>query len=126
MGLVATKPVFGASDKARLNPVSTATETSSKIESSLVASLDMVLSKQRITKALIRLRGCAGWSSPLLFANLRRQVCSRRGPNYMSYFQVFLKIISYQNCQKRFRSAEIKMAVRAKIRSFFKRYKFLN
>ena len=29
----------------------------------------MVLSKKRITKALIRLRGCAGWSAPVLFAN---------------------------------------------------------
>ena len=28
MGLVSTKPVFGGSDKARLNPVSSATETS--------------------------------------------------------------------------------------------------
>ena len=27
-----------------------------------------ILSKQRTTKALIRLRGCAGWSAPLLFA----------------------------------------------------------
>ena len=31
-------------------------------------------------KALIRLRGCAGWSAPVLFANPRRQVFSRRGP----------------------------------------------
>ena len=29
----------------------------------------MVLSKKRITKALIRLHGCAGWSAPVLFAN---------------------------------------------------------
>ena len=29
----------------------------------------MVLSKKRITKALIRLRRCAGWSAPVLFAN---------------------------------------------------------
>ena len=28
----------------------------------------MVLFKKRITKALIRLRGCAGWSAPVLFA----------------------------------------------------------
>ena len=28
----------------------------------------MILSKKRITKALIRLRGCAGWSAPVLFA----------------------------------------------------------
>ena len=40
----------------------------------------MVLSKKRITKALIRLRWCAGWSAPVLFANPRRQVFSRRGP----------------------------------------------
>ena len=30
--------------------------------------LDITLSRQRTTKALIRLRGCAGWSAPLLFA----------------------------------------------------------
>ena len=29
----------------------------------------MVLYKTRKTKALIRLRGCAGWSAPVLFAN---------------------------------------------------------
>ena len=71
MGLVARKPVFGVSDKARPKQY---------IEISLVISLDMVLSKKRITKALIRLRGYQGWSAPLLFANLRRQVFLRRGP----------------------------------------------
>ena len=45
-----------------------------------VVSLDMVLSKTRITKTLISLRGCAGWSTSLLFANHRRQVFSRRSP----------------------------------------------
>ena len=40
----------------------------------------MVRFKKRITKALIRLRGCAGWSAPVLFANPRRQVFLRRGP----------------------------------------------
>ena len=40
----------------------------------------MVLSKKRITKALIRLRGCGGWSAPVLFASPGRQVFSRRGP----------------------------------------------
>ena len=29
----------------------------------------MILHNKRITKALIRLRGCVGWSVPLLFAN---------------------------------------------------------
>ena len=80
MGLVARKPVFGVSDKARLKAATSATETSYKTEISLVASLDMILFKKRITKALIRLQGCAGWSAPLLFANPRRQVFSRQGP----------------------------------------------
>ena len=40
----------------------------------------MLLFKKRTIKALIRLRGCAGWSAPVLFANSRRQVFSRRGP----------------------------------------------
>ena len=37
-----------------------------------LASLDMILSKKRITKALIRLHVCAGLFAPLLFANPRR------------------------------------------------------
>ena len=84
MGLDATKPVLGVSKKARLKPVSSATDTSLKIEILLVASLNMILSNKRITKALIRLRGCAGWSAPLLFATHRRQVFSRCSPNHMS------------------------------------------
>ena len=46
----------------------------------LVACLDMILSNKQITKALISLRGWAGWSAPLLFANPRKQVFSQRGP----------------------------------------------
>ena len=45
----------------------------------------MILSNKRMKKALIRLRGCAGWSTLLLFANLRRQVFSRRGPFNMIF-----------------------------------------
>ena len=37
----------------------------------------MILANKRITKALIRLLGCTGWSAPVLFANLRKQVSSR-------------------------------------------------
>ena len=80
MCLNARKPVFRVSEKARLKPVSSAIETSENSEKSLVASLDMILSKKRITKALIRLRGCAGWSVPVLFTNPQRQVFSRQGP----------------------------------------------
>ena len=34
----------------------------------------MIISDKRITKALIRLRGCADWSARVLFANHRRQI----------------------------------------------------
>ena len=44
----------------------------------------MILSNKQITKALFRLRGSAGWSAPLLFANLLRQAFLRRGPYMMT------------------------------------------
>ena len=64
MGLVTTKPIFRVSDKVRFKPISSATETILKIEILLAASLDMILSNKQITRALIRLRGWAGWSAP--------------------------------------------------------------
>ena len=45
MGLVTRKPVHGVYDKARLKPFSSATETSLKIEISLLASLDDTFQK---------------------------------------------------------------------------------
>ena len=107
MGLAVGKPVFGVSDKVRLQPVSSAIETSWKIEISLVARLYMVLSKKRITKVLIRLCKCTGWSAPVLFANRRRQVFSRRGPNnfvypYLTIREVLeCKLIYSKTCVKR-------------------------
>ena len=80
MGVIATKPVFGVSNKARLKPVSSATETSWKIEILLVPSIDMIMSNEQITKALIRLCGCTGWSAPLLFAIHQRHVFLCQGP----------------------------------------------
>ena len=47
MGLVATNPVFGVANKARLKTASSATETSKKIEILLVANLDMILLKSK-------------------------------------------------------------------------------
>ena len=41
----------------------------------------MIYSKKRITKALVSLRWCSGWSAPVLFTNPRRQIFSRRSPN---------------------------------------------
>ena len=45
-----------------------------------LASFNMILSNKRITKALIRLCGSAGWSVPLLFAKPWRQNFSHWGP----------------------------------------------
>ena len=44
-----------------------------------IESRDIILSKQRTTKALIRLHGCAGWSAPLLFAYGIRHIFSWPG-----------------------------------------------
>ena len=68
MSHITRKPVFGVCDKVRLKLACTATETSYGLEISAIASRGIILSKQRTTKVLIRLRGCAGWSAPLLFA----------------------------------------------------------
>ena len=83
MSLDATKPVFRVFYKARLKPVSSHTETSYNIEISLEASLDMILFSKRVTKvlislygltkALISLRRCAGWSAHLLFGNSKER-----------------------------------------------------
>ena len=54
-----------------------------KVDISLVASLDMILSNKRITKALISLRRCVDWSAPLLFANPWTGFLSS-GPKYQS------------------------------------------
>ena len=80
MSLNATKPVFGVSDKARLKPACSATENSYKLEISPVASLDMILFKKRIIKALISLRKCAArLVCDFVVCKPRRQVFSQRG-----------------------------------------------
>ena len=53
----------------------------------------MILSIKRITKALIRLCICAGWSAPLLFANHRRQGFSRRSPYISPKISIRLQCI---------------------------------
>ena len=77
LGLVATKPVFGVADKDSFKPVHSATETSKKIKISSVASFHVILSKKRITKALIRRRRCAGWSAPVLQSQIPEDRVSR-------------------------------------------------
>ena len=71
LGLNARRAVFGVYDHARPKPTCSVTEStcSSKAEILRVASLSIihVPSRGRTTKALIRLRGCVGWSAPLIF-----------------------------------------------------------
>ena len=67
MSPITRKPVFGVCDQVRHKPACPATEASQSLEILDIASIDIILSKQRKTKALIRLRGCAGWSAPVLF-----------------------------------------------------------
>ena len=80
MSHVTRKPVFGVCDQVRLKLACSATETCQGLEILVIASRGIILSRQRTTKALIRLRGCAGWSAPLLFAK-QKQVFSWRGSN---------------------------------------------
>ena len=63
MSHVMRKPVFGVYDEVRLKLACSATEVRKRIEISAIASRGFILSRQRTTKALIRLRGCAGWSA---------------------------------------------------------------
>ena len=65
LSLVTRKPVF---DQVRDKQASSASETFYRLEVSDIETRDIILSRQRTTKALIRLRGCAGWSALLLFA----------------------------------------------------------
>ena len=58
----------GVSDQVRIKLACSATEASMRVEILITETRDISLSRQRTTKALIRLRGCAGWSAPLLFA----------------------------------------------------------
>ena len=63
-GLVARKPVYGVSEKASFKPVSTATETSQKIETSPKASLHMILFQKANNKGVDQT------------ARMRRLVCA--------------------------------------------------
>ena len=60
----------------RLKPACSATETSYKLEVSDRETRGIVLSRQWITKTLIRLHRCAGWFVSLLFAYGIRQAFS--------------------------------------------------
>ena len=54
-----TKRVFGVSEEARHKPACAATEATYSLEISAIESRDIILSKQRTTKALVRLQAQA-------------------------------------------------------------------
>ena len=86
----------GVSVQVRLKPACAATEASWRLEISAIESRDIILSKQRTTKALIRLRGCAGWSAPLLFAYDIRHIFS--WPGSISFHKTFMYTL-HQACR---------------------------
>ena len=76
-------------DQVRFKPACSATKASLNLETLDIASIHSItLSKQQTTKVLIRLRGCAGWSAPLLFAYAIRHIFVWPGPIHFlsSYF----------------------------------------
>ena len=60
MSHVTRKPFFGVCDQVRLKPACSATETSKSLEILGIETRGIILSRQRTTKTLIRLRGCTG------------------------------------------------------------------
>ena len=69
----------GGSNQVRLKLACSATEASMRLEILVTETRDITLSRQQTTKALIRLRGYAGWSALLLFAYDIRHVFSWPG-----------------------------------------------
>ena len=111
------------SDKLRFKPACSATETSLNYENWLVVSLDMILSNKRITESLIRLRGCAGWSAPLLFATPEG-----RGPYndrsnavflLLILFVIYVSCLSLLGCIVYFLQPCVQMLSKADLLAFF-------
>ena len=73
----------GIFDQVTFKPACSATEARENLETLDIASIHIILSKQRTTKVLIRLRGCTGWYAPLLFAwyYAIRHIFTWRGPH---------------------------------------------
>ena len=64
-----------------------------------IESIGIVLSRERITKALIRLRGCAGCSASLLFAHSIRQVFLLRGSDGPCHEKRDLNVLRFEILQ---------------------------
>ena len=84
----------GVCDQLRFKPACAATETSQNLEILDLETRDIILSKEQTTKALIRLRGCAGWSAPLLFAYGIRHIFAWPGP--FVFIQIYMWLLSQE------------------------------
>ena len=63
------KPVFRVCDQVRLKPACLLSfRDKLSLEILDIETRGIIVSRQQTTKVLIRLRWCAGWSAPLLFA----------------------------------------------------------
>ena len=87
----------GVSDQAKYKLAYAATKASLSLEISAIESRDIILSKQRTTKALIRLRRCAGWSAPLLVASDKRHIFSWLG-SFVFVRGVYMDICLFSKC----------------------------
>ena len=79
MCFVTRKPFFRMCDQVRLKPATQPQKLGRGLKF-WIQKLG-ILFRQRTTKALISLRGCAGWSVPLLFAYGKKQIFSWCGKN---------------------------------------------
>ena len=83
-GRDARKPVSRISTNVKPNPVCLARENRYTIEILHRTSLTNILSRKLITKTLIRMRECAGWSAHLLFACNKIRVSSDEAILYLA------------------------------------------
>ena len=95
LSYVTRKPVFQVCDQLRLKPACSAAETSQGFEILAIASKGIILSKQQTTKALIRLRGCAGWSAPLLFAYVKNRFSHDMAHSFQNKSNIKLLCLHY-------------------------------
>ena len=88
--------VFGVCNQLRLKPACSATETSLGLEISAIARRGIILSRQRTTKALIRLRRCAGWSAHLLFAYGKTDFLMKWKSVTLRHFVLFVSVTFFK------------------------------
>ena len=88
----------GVSDQVRLKLACSAAGASMRLAILVTETQDITLSRQQTTKVLIRLRGCAGWSVPLLFLYDIRHVFSWPGSNKIKQriTPIFCSTIAWQ------------------------------